>query len=179
MTRSLNLFGLIALTLLLLIAGVTYLLKEDLPNLYINELMANNTLCCPDAAGGKEEFNDWVEIYNAGEKPVDIGGMYVSQNNDKPLGFQIPKTNSESTTIPAGGFLIIWADGTPEQGELHLKFKLNQQGEYFGLYAEDGRKIDGVKFGRQAENFSYGRAKDGSTDWKVFSVPTPGKSNHQ
>lgn len=177
MTRSLNAFGLISLTVILLIAGVIYFMKEDVPTLYINELMANNTLCCPDRQGDKDEYDDWVEIYNPGESPVDLGGMYVSQDKDNPLGYQIPKTNAAATTIPPKGHLLLWADGSTEQGELHLKFKLNQQGEYFGLNYEDGRKIDGVKFSRQSENFSYGRVTDGASEWKVFSIPTPGKSN--
>jgi Lamin Tail Domain len=177
MTRSLNAFGLIALTLILLAAGIFFLLKEEVPTLYINEFMANNTSCCPDRNGDKDEFDDWIEIYNPGTTPIDIGGMYFSQDKDDPLGYQIPKTDSSRTTIQPGGFLLLWADGETDQGVLHLKFKLNQNGEFIGLFYEDGRKIDGQKFGKQNENVSYGRATDGSTKWKEFSTPTPGKSN--
>ena len=177
MTRSLNTFGIIALTVLLAVAGILFFLKEDVPTLYINEIMANNTACCPDNEGEKAEFDDWIEIYNGGTEPVDIGGMYLSQDKDEPLGFQIPKSNSALTTIKPGGHLILWADGSVEQGILHLKFKLNQHGEYIGLYYADGRKIDGLKFERQPENYSYGRTTDGAAEWKEFTMPTPGKSN--
>ncbi len=177
MTRSLNVFGLVALTIILLVAGIFFFLKEDVPTLHINEIMANNSSCCPDQGGERDEFDDWVEIYNLGKTPIDIGGMYLSQDKDEPLGYQIPKTNSTLTTIQPGGFLLLWADGNPEQGVLHLKFKLNQMGEFIGLFYEDGRKIDGVKFGKQSENISYGRATDGSETWQEFSAPTPGTSN--
>ncbi len=177
MTRSLNKFGLIALTLILLAAGTFFLLKKDVPTLYINEFMANNSSCCPDKDGGKDEFDDWIEIYNPGNTAIDIGGMYFSQDKAEPLGYQIPKADSLLTTIQPGGYLLLWADGSPKQGVLHLKFKLNQNGEYIGLYYEDGRKIDGVKFGKQIENVSYGRETDGDPNWKVFSEPTPGKPN--
>jgi hypothetical protein len=177
MTRSLNAFGLIALTIILVTAGVFFLSKEDVPTLYINEFMANNASCCPDQYGGKDEFDDWIEIYNPGTTPIDIGGMYFSQDKNEPLGYQIPKTNSSITTIQPGGFLLLWADGETDQGVLHLKFKLNQTGEFIGLFYEDGRKIDGQKFGKQNENVSYGRASDGGKTWKEFSEPTPGKSN--
>jgi hypothetical protein len=73
--------------------------------------------------------------------------------------------------------LVLWADGNPGQGVLHLKFKLNQNGEYIGLFYQDGRKIDGLKFGKQNENTSYGRSSDGNENWKEFSVPTPGEPN--
>lgn len=178
MTRSLNAFGLIALLVLLGLAGVIFYLKEEVPTLYINEFMAINTSCCPDTDGGKEEFNDWIEIFNPGETPIDIGGMYFSQNENKPLGHKIPKTDSQLTTIPPGGYLVLWADGSPEQGILHLRFKLNQYGEYIGLYFEDGRKIDGLEFGTQTANKSFGRVTDGSKEWKVFDSPTPGQTNN-
>ena len=109
--------------------------------------------------------------------PIDIGGMYFSQNKKKPLGHLIPVTDPQLTTIPPGGFLLLWADGSPEQGALHLKFKLNQEGEYIGLFNKDGRMIDELKFGKQTANHSYGRASDGSGDWKEFSEPTPGVTN--
>jgi hypothetical protein len=177
MTRSLNAFGLISLTVILVVAGVYFLLKEEVPTLYINEFMANNASCCPDTDGGKDEFDDWIELYNPGENEVDIGGMYFSQDRKKPLGYQIPKSNPSVTTIPSGGYLVLWADGNPDQGVLHLKFKLNQTGEFIGLFYEDGRSIDGIKFDHQTEDHSFGRSSDGSDDWKEFSIPTPGKSN--
>jgi len=177
MTQSLNKFGLIALTVILVAAGVFFLLKEDVPTLYINEFMANNASCCPDTDGDKDEFDDWIEVYNPGTTPIDIGGMYFSQDKDEPLGYQIPKSDSKLTTIQPGGFLLLWADGNPEQGVLHIKFKLNQTGEYIGLFYDDGRKIDGLKFGKQNENTSYGRTSNGGSEWKEFNTPTPGKSN--
>jgi Lamin Tail Domain len=177
MTQSLNKFGLIALTIILVAAGIFFYLKEDVPTLYINEFMANNASCCPDTDGDKDEYDDWIEVYNPGTTPIDIGGMYFSQDKDEPLGYQIPKTNSAVTTIQPGGFLLLWADGNPDQGVLHLRFKLNQTGEFIGLFHEDGRKIDGLKFDKQNENNSYGRSSDGGSAWKEFSVPTPGKSN--
>jgi len=177
MSRSLNVFGIIALTLILLVAGIIFFSKEEVPMLYINELMANNLSCCPDKDSGRDEFDDWIELYNPGSTPIDIGGMYLSQTKNKPLGYQIPTTDSTVTTIQPGGFLLLWADGSPEQGILHLKFKLNFKGEYIGLFYEDGRKIDEYKFGFQNENISIGRVSDGAEAWREYSAPTPGKSN--
>jgi hypothetical protein len=177
MTRTLNTIGLVIFTVLILVATYVFFTREELPALYINEFMAYNTACCPDTTMGREESDDWIEIYNGGEKPIDIGGMYFSQNKKKPLGHQIPVTHPELTTIPPGGHLLIWADGSPEQGVLHLNFKLAQAGEFIVLFYKDGRMIDGLKFGKQNENTSYGRSPDGSDTWKEFTIPTPGKSN--
>jgi hypothetical protein len=179
MSSSLNKFGIVTF-IILIAAGTTYfLIREDVPNLYINEILASSSSCCPDSATGHEEFDDWIEIYNGDQVPLDIGGLYFSQNKKKPLGFQIPTTNPELTTIQPGGFLLLWADGSPEQGPLHLKFKLNQEGEYIGLFNKDGRMIDELKFEKQSVNRSLGRSIDGEADsWKEFNVPTPGKSNN-
>jgi hypothetical protein len=171
-----NAYGLIGLAVILIVAWIYFSLKEDVPKLYVNEIMANNMTCCPDKDSGREEFDDWIEIYNAGKDPVDIGGMYVSQDRDNPLGYQIPKTNSSVTTIQPGGFLVLWADGDTDQGELHLKFKLSHNGEFFGLYYNDGRTIDSLTFDQQLENVSFGRS-DGGPAWKEFNPPTRGSSN--
>ena len=78
--------------------------------LVINEFMADNegTIEDPDDPG---DFPDWIEIYNYGDDPVDIGGMYIS---DRLLGpgsdwerYWIPDNYPEETTILAGGFLLI------------------------------------------------------------------------
>ncbi len=177
MTRSMNAYGLIGLTVILIAAWVYFSLKESVPKLYLNEFMANNMACCPDTDGGRDEFDDWIEIYNAESKPVDIGGMYLSQNKDNPLGYQIPTTNSEVTTIQPGEFLLLWADDDADQGPLHIKFKLSHNGEFLGLYYNDGRTIDSLTFNQQLENVSFGRSADGGPGWKEFNAPTPGRSN--
>jgi hypothetical protein len=70
------------------------------------------------------------------------------------------------TTIPAGGFLIIWADNQPEQGALHADFGLSSAGEDVGIYYIDGRKIDDYTFGAQSENVFWGRTTNGTSTWK-------------
>lgn len=174
---SVNKYGLIAF-LVIVAAGATYvLLRKRPPRLFINEFMARNVSCCPDTVSGAGEFDDWIEIYNAEPTAVDIGGMSFSQDQKRPLHFQVPTTNPALTTIPPGGYLVLWADSSPEQGPLHLKFKLDQDGEYVGLFDSSGRLIDGLKFDRQQADTSYGRSRDGGSTWTQFSVPTPGTAN--
>lgn len=155
-----------------------YIINSDvLPQLVINEFMAANKTCCPDKDSGADEFDDWIEIYNKGSVPVNIADMHVSDDPLDPFKFDVPKTNAAKTTIPAGGYLVIWADESKEQGELHANFKLSVDGESVGLYYLDGRTIDEYKFGAQTEDKSYGRTTDGATTWKAFNAPTKGTSN--
>ncbi len=156
-----------------------YLLNTDvLPQLFINEFMAANTACCPDTDSGTNEFDDWIEIYNAGTQPVNIGGMYLSDNKANPFKDKIPNDNAAATTIPAGGFLLLWADGSTSQGPLHLDFSLANAGEDIGIYYIDGREINAYTFGAQAENKSTGRVPDGGNTWSTQVTPSPGASNN-
>lgn len=155
-----------------------YLLNTDvLPQLVINEFMADNTSCCPDNSSGTNEFDDWIEIYNKGDVSVNIGGMYLSDAKSDPFKSKIPTDNPSLTTIAPGGYLILWADSSPDQGPLHLNFGLSNAGEDVGLFYIDGRTIDTYTFGAQTQNISWGRTTDGATTWNAFSTPTPGTSN--
>jgi hypothetical protein len=147
----------------------------EVPNLVINEIMASNfaTLADPD---GKDEFDDWVEIYNVGSTAVDMGGFYFSDSED-PFDDRIPRNAPDKTTIQPGGYLIFWADSDTEQGPNHLKFKLSANGEVLSLYYKDGRLIDSHEFGVQSSDISEGRSPDGSDNWIKFNSPTPGSAN--
>ena len=147
------------------------------PVLFINEFLASNDSCYADENG---EYDDWIEIYNPGSEPVDIGGMYITDDLSDLTAWQIPATAPDSTTIPAGGFLVLWADKQPEQGILHVKIKLSGKGEQIGLTAPNGTTvIDSLTFGAQTTDVSMGRLPDGSDNWTFFNEPTPGASNHQ
>lgn len=152
----------------------SYILNEDaLPSLRINEFMAFNTSTISDPDGAANEFNDWIEIYNAGGSSIDINGFYLSDNNGNPFKFKV----EGSTVIPAGGYLLIWADEQGAQGKLHASFQLAAAGEEVGLYYFDGRTIDYKLFNAQAENKSYGRPSSAPSTWVVLSSPTPGSAN--
>jgi spore coat protein CotH len=142
--------------------------------LYINEFMASNktTLVNPDDTSA---YDDWIEIYNPGTSDVDMGGMYLTDNLSNPTKWQIPS----GVVIPAGGYLLFWADEKTTLGSLHAGFKLSADGEEIGLYMSDGSTaIDTLSFGAQTADVSYGRNPDGSSSWTTFSTPTPGKSNN-
>jgi hypothetical protein len=153
-----------------------YLLNDDIlpTTLFINEFMASSTTCCPDDDGGTEEFDDWIEIYNASGSPVDLGGMYLSDDLSDPFKSKIPN----GVTIPADGFLLFWADEQGSQGPLHMNFKLGKSGEAVGLFYKDGREINSKIFSGQDDNKSFERSVDGGSTWQQTTTPTPGTSNN-
>jgi len=140
----------------------------------LNEFMAGNLDWNADSLG---EYDDWIELYNAGEQAQDAGGFFLSDDEAVPQKWQISQDRPKQTTIPAGGFLLIWADGAPQQGLLHANFKLSSSGEPLLLSAPNGSLLDSIHFGKQFANVSYGRYPDGSSGWYFFGQPTPAAAN--
>jgi len=143
------------------------------PPLWINEFLASNDSINTDERG---EYEDWVELYNAGAEPLDVGGMYLTDDLSQPTKWRIP----QGTLIPPGGFLLIWTDDDEGDGPLHTGFKLSKDGEEIGLFDRDANAnalIDRVIFGAQITDISTGRSPDGGANWVTFISPTPGTCN--
>jgi len=146
--------------------------------LFINEFMASNS----SASGIHDplgDYDDWIEIYNPGDTSVDMAGMYLTDDLANRTKYHIPAGYSSQTTIPAGGFLVFWADDETAEGPLHTNFKLSGSSEEIGLYDTDGvTQIDAVVFGAQTANISYGRYPDAEETWRFFPIPTPAADNN-
>ena len=137
--------------------------------LFINEFMANNDGA---VAGPNGTYPDWIELYNADNETMDLGGMYLTDDLTKPE-WQFPA----GTTIESNGFLVVWADNASDLSSLHASFGLNAGGESIGLFASDSESIiDSITFDRQVSDVSYGRLPDGSENWN-YLTPTPGSAN--
>jgi hypothetical protein len=142
--------------------------------LFINELMSNNTLHIFDEY---MERNDWIELYNPNNFPVDLNGFYLSDAAVDKQKFKVDG-NSEQTTILPKGFIILWADEDSTQGKLHANFKLSSNGEELYLTAPDGiSPVDSIIFSAADANTSFGRSTDAENDWITFSIPTPNTTN--
>jgi hypothetical protein len=146
--------------------------------LVINEFMASNSSNSgiQDPQG---QYDDWIEIYNFGDIDVNIGGMYLTDDLNDPTKWQIPDGFPSQTTINAHGFLLIWADKDTQDGPLHVGFSLSKDGEQIGLFAADGSSlIDGLTFGEQTTDISYGRYPDANDSFRFFATPTAQGDNN-
>ena len=143
--------------------------------LRINEVLASNAAFVKDPQG---EYDDWIEIHNAGQQPIDCAGMYLTDDAANPTKWQFPTGNPTLTTIPADGYLLIWADGDTTSPGLHANFSLSADGDEVALYDKDGvTLIDYVAFDEQQADISYGRLIDRPDEWEQFGMPTPGTPN--
>jgi hypothetical protein len=130
-----------------------------------------------DPADG--QFEDWLELHNPAATTADLSGWTLSDDPAQPTRFTFPP----GTIIPAGGFLLVWADGEPDQTDfarrrdVHASFALNARGESIVLHAPDGTRIDAVSFGPQPRGFTSGRTGPGPLDHDLLSNITPGAAN--
>ncbi len=144
-------------------------------SLVINEVMASNSSTKADPQG---QYDDWIEIYNYGDMPVDAGGLYLTDNPGNPTKWQIPANEPAVTTVTPQGYLLIWADGDIEDEGLHADFKLSADGESVCLFDIDGTSLlDSITFPQLPSDVSYGRYPDAGNELDFFAAATPGATN--
>ncbi|MCR5131739.1 MAG: CotH kinase family protein [Prevotella sp.] len=141
----------------------------------INEISAANSIYVNEY-GNK---NDWVELYNTTDQPIDIAGYYLTDNTSKPEKYQISAEGlGTNTVIPAHGRLLVWCDklATTRQA-LHASFKLSAEGGSVMLTSADKSWTDVLRYEAHDGNHTYGRYPDGGNDIYAMTVPTIEKPN--
>ncbi|HEX2971308.1 MAG TPA: lamin tail domain-containing protein, partial [Tepidisphaeraceae bacterium] len=139
----------------------------------ISEFMADNRVTLYDEYG---EPSDWIEIYNPGTTPVDLGGWYLTDSASDLRQWQFP-----SVTLSGGSYLLVFASGRDQRAAgqvLHTNFKLDAVGEYLALVKPDGQTVTsqyGTAFPRQVPNVSYGVISEPIMP-SLISVGAPGKA---
>ncbi len=95
-----------------------------------------------DPIGAEPENTEWVELYNPGSVAVDISGWVLTDDANYPGGTITEGycTIPESTSIPAGGFLVISQAALTEiNGEVVCTpsgtFELNNAGDQLALFS--------------------------------------------
>lgn len=147
-------------------------------DLRINEFLAANSAGLIDEDG---DYSDWIELYNAGSQPVNLGGWALTDDPEQPAKWPLP-----NLALGSRAYLVIFASGKdrkPAQAgaELHTNFRLNDEGEFLGLYnILDSHFIESesVQFPQQFSNLAYGRY--GQADrFSYLNRPTPGRPNDE
>jgi hypothetical protein len=131
--------------------------------LKINEWLADGLVLIED---------DFIELYNPHIYPVDLTGLYLTDN---PVT-QPDKYPLDPLSFIAGkDFVVLRADDRNRPG--HVDFRLSADNEMIGLFDAGLNQVDKVIYGPQTTDVSHGRAPDGSEDLEFFELPTPGVSN--
>ncbi|MBL9135841.1 MAG: lamin tail domain-containing protein [Verrucomicrobiales bacterium] len=125
---------------------------------------------------GNPTGDDWIELYNPGTIPADIGGW--SLTDDPSLAGVQRHVFPPLTLIAPGGFQHWLADGDASLGLHHLPFRLDGHGESLRLYDSSRALRDAIDFAPQPTGVSSGRFPDGSD--AILDFPrsaSPGSGN--
>ena len=121
------------LLLFVAFAGTSIYVRAQI---YINELMQSNLNIIMD------DLNDypdsWVELYNAGDAPVNLQGYGLSVKSKFSNSYKLP-----AYTLTPKSYVVIYCD--KEETGLHTDFRL-ESGSKGNLYLFDasGNQIDAV-----------------------------------
>ncbi|HEY6162591.1 MAG TPA: CotH kinase family protein [Bacteroidia bacterium] len=140
--------------------------------LVINEWSASNISNTADNFGN---YEDWIELYNAGTSAVNLAGYHLSDKATNPT-----KWTFTSGSIAPNGLLLVWASGRniSTGPNYHTNFSLLQTKPKMIVLADPGGIIlDSLTLRPAQKNHSRGRTTNGNTTWGVFTNPTPGANN--
>lgn len=137
----------------------------DIYSLRINEWLADGVFPFTD---------DFIEIYNPGSSPVDLGGLYLTDN---PIGEPARHRIGPLHFVDAFAYTAFIADGDPEAGSDHVDFGLALERGEIGLFDPDLALIDCITYTQQYSGQSQGRSPNGSNRIVFLLTPTPGAGN--
>lgn len=139
---------------------------------HINEFMSSNSSTVADEDG---DFEDWLELYNAGSQAVNLSGYGLSDNLFQPYKWVFP-----DTVIAPGSYMLIWASGKNRSlagAPLHTNWQISANGEYLILTDTSGTFVSFIHPVTLLSDISYGRYPNGSQNFLYFDMPTPESAN--
>ncbi len=138
----------------------------------LNEILASNTRGLEDEDGDKP---DWVELHNTSPNAVDLLGVGLSDDSDRPFKWRFPRI-----LINPDGYLLVFCSGknrTRTAAAMHSNFSLRASGETVVLTSALGSRLDAQRVPALIGDVSWGRRKDLSSEWVFFEIPTPRSAN--
>lgn len=149
--------------------------------LWLNEFCARGS-SYPDELNPASDH--WIEIYNKTSSPIalDTANYYLSGDSTLPASGMY-KLNT--FTIPANGYIVVFGDDSNKTTSLHMhaNFHVSKQGGFIGLYHNNPATnvlttINSIDYDSIAvSGSSWGVYPNGSPNWTVYTVPSPGAAN--
>jgi hypothetical protein len=160
--------------LVLFFSGWTNSMSQSSLDLRINEILVDNNSNYIDDFG---QHSPWIEIFNSAYNPVDMGGLYLTDDIKNPTKYRIAR-GQQITLLPPRSYLVFWANNQPSHGIRHLNFIL-RAGATLALFDANGKTlIDSVSIPYSLQpDITYGRLEDGGEIWGNLLKSTPGGNN--
>lgn len=126
--------------------------------------------------GTPNEDDEYIEIFNAGPAPVDIGGWMLDDVDDTAQGLSIfapdgsrPYVVPPNTIVDPGAFVVFFRGVT---GVI-----LNNDGDWVRLLRTDGTLVEAFEYASSRDDQAYSKVFDGGSEWTRLYAPSPGRSN--
>jgi hypothetical protein len=117
--------------------------------------------------GVVDSDDEWIELYNPGERAVGLGGWQLDDVRD---GGSSPFVIPFGTVIQPKGFLVFFKRETG--------IALNNDGDWVRLLYPDGSEADVFHYtSSPGDDRSWSRVVDGIGGWTQFFDITPGEPN--
>jgi len=116
----------------------------------INEVVASNDVLLDD----ERDSPDWFELYNYGTTDISLNGWTITDKFDKPKKWTFPEMS-----LPAGGYLPIWASGK-DRKEMSFHRMLIAQGDSFRYHIPTS-SVDTAWTSLAFDDTSWGQGKAG------------------
>jgi len=178
-----NKFGLLCGALLL--SGASSVFGQGAKNIFINEVMTNNTASIQDEFGKHEA---WIELENTSFTTYNIRGMYLTTDRSVlDQNMSVPERIKRMSIIPSGDartslggrqHIVFFGNSNPAQGKLHLTVRLPMsEPVWIALYNGNAVElIDSVTIPPLAADQSFAR-QNGKWTLKAPQNVTPGTEN--
>jgi hypothetical protein len=157
--------------------------------------------CCKIDDPPECGYDDFIEIANTSDEPLDLSGLWLSDSYFEPRLWRFPP----DSILPPRGYCKVWCDDdggkcpdptetnppgfwecpdptNPARNEYHANFALNAANDQIFLFDDEEHGfglIHGVAFRNQLPNFAYALCPDGDRSGSFVMVEggTPGEPN--
>jgi len=134
--------------------GVDNYINEDINTIRINEIFPNP----------KDENEEFIELYNSGNKDVDLSGWFL-KDLSRGSGYEF----DEGVILKAEEFVVVY------KGDSGIS--LNNSGkEGVFLLDKNKKQVDFIEYNGTKEGLSYGFDQEGCR-WRWSDLLTPGTIN--
>jgi hypothetical protein len=140
-------------------SSATSQIEKIAPAVFSSEVMINEILPSPE---GPDEENEWIEIFNNAESPVDLSGWQITDTKGAVTVYRFP----DGTKIEAKDFLVLKRPET--------KIILNNENDGINLVQPDSNILQKISYENAPLNQSYNKA---GNKWAWNKSLTPGAEN--
>lgn len=142
---------------------------------YASSHTAIGPLSINEAMVYSDTDEDWVEIKNLSDSPVNLSSFYLSDDEKELKKWQFP-----DIVLEGGKYRQIFCSGDESLSDnykIHCNFSLDSESESLFLSDSSGNMIDYVHLHSIPSGGSMGRLAD-RNGFFYFEIPTPGADNN-